>query len=78
MKRILLNSSCLTSAGYDPQDHVLEIEFSPDRIYQYLDVPVGVYQGLLDADSHGTYFNAEIKNRYRFLMVRQPRRASRF
>jgi hypothetical protein len=42
------------------------------RVYQYLDVPAGVFQGLLDADSHGTYFNEEIKNRYPFRMIRKP------
>jgi hypothetical protein len=72
MKRKSLDSSCLTSAGYDPQGHVLEIEFNPDRVYQYLDVPAGVFQGLLDADSHGTYFNEEIKHRYPFRMIRKP------
>jgi hypothetical protein len=63
----------LASAGYDPRGHVLEIEFRNGGLYHYLDVPNGEHQRLLDAESHGTYFNARIRNRYPFLVIRKPR-----
>jgi hypothetical protein len=76
MKRTPLDSSCLASAGYDRRDHVLEIEFRNGGLYQYLDVPSWEHQRLLDADSHGTYFNAHIRNRYPFQVIRRPRNGS--
>jgi hypothetical protein len=36
-----------------------------DREYIHFDVPVAVWQGFKDASSFGTYYNANIKRRYR-------------
>ncbi len=36
-----------------------------DREYIHVDVPVAVWQGFKDASSFGTYYNANIKRRYR-------------
>ena len=74
MKRLPLSSSCLASVGHDAKRHVLEVEFKNGGLYHYLGVPLWVKQGLLRADSHGTYFNAEIRNRYPFVMIRKPQR----
>jgi hypothetical protein len=78
MKRVPVSSSCLKSVGHDAQRRVLELEFTNQGLYQYLNVPAEEHQALLDAESLGTYFNEEIKNRYRFLMIRPPRRGSSF
>jgi len=33
-------------------------------MYQYFDVPENVYEELMNADSHGIYFSANIRNDY--------------
>jgi len=51
----------MISVGYDFETRVLEIEFIDGAIYQYFDVPEEIYQGLLNAESKGRYFNLVIK-----------------
>ena len=65
MNRFPVSSSNLTSVGHDPNTLTLEIEFNSGSIYQYFDVPYSEYQGLMQAGSKGTYFNANIKDNYR-------------
>jgi hypothetical protein len=62
MERQSVSSSNLASVGYDTQRHVLEVEFLNGSIYQYSGVPESEYRGLMSASSHGSYFNANIKN----------------
>lgn len=67
MKRTPVTSSSLCSVGYDPESSTLEIEFNNGRLYQYSEVPAEEHQGLMSASSHGTYFNANIRNRYPYV-----------
>ncbi len=62
MQRKPVDSSNLASVGYDSDAKILEIEFNSGGIYQYFDVPESVYEGLMSASSHGTYFDQNIKN----------------
>jgi len=64
MERTPVSSSNLRSIGYDPDTLTLEIEFNKSGLYQYHGVPQEVYDALMQAGSHGTYFNAHIKNSY--------------
>lgn len=64
MKRQSVESSNLASVGYDKDNELLEIEFKHGGIYQYFGVPIEVYKELMNADSHGKYFAANIKNDY--------------
>jgi len=66
MKRDHVDSSNLASIGYDPSNQILEIEFNHGGIYQYSDVPLEVYNEIMEADSHGKYFAKNIKNNYEF------------
>lgn len=61
MERIDVVSSNLASVGYDSYSMTLEIEFKKSGVYQYFKVPENVYEELMDADSHGEYFDANIK-----------------
>jgi hypothetical protein len=63
-KRIVVESNYLRSVGYDSSSQVLEIEFQRGEVYQYIDVPPAVYTDLMNAPSHGKYFNANIKEVY--------------
>jgi len=57
-------SSTLSSVGYDRRNRMLEIEFRNGHVYQYLDVPKGVYDGLCLAHSKGRYFNDRIRDSF--------------
>lgn len=66
MERMPVTSSNLQSVGYDLDSQTLEVEFNNGSLYQYSDVPQGEYDALMSADSKGTYFSANIRNRYPF------------
>ena len=61
MERTPVQSSNLASVGYDSASMILEIEFLKGGIYQYLNVPSDIYNGLMNAGSKGTYFDQNIK-----------------
>jgi len=67
--RVPVRSSNLVSVGHDPDRQVLEIEFRGGRVYVYYGVPVPVHAGLMGARSHGRYFHARIRGRYRYQRV---------
>ena len=64
VERVELQSRSIKAAGYDPEKALLEVEFHSGAMYRYGGVPARVYQELLAAESHGRYFNQNIRNRY--------------
>lgn len=66
MKRESVSSSNLASIGYDSENEILEIEFNHGGVYQYSDVPESEYVALMNADSHGKYFSANIRNDFKY------------
>lgn len=65
MQRDYVESSMITSFGYDLTNSILEIEFkSNGSIWQYFDVPESVYYEMKNADSCGKFFHANIKGEY--------------
>jgi hypothetical protein len=77
MKREAVESTTLRSVGYEPKSKVLEMEFESGVVYQYFEVPVGVFEALLRAESKGRYFNREIRDDYECMRVGANRRAER-
>ena len=69
MKRTPVNSSHLASVGYDPASRTMEVEFSHGAVYQYFDIPESEYQELMQAGSHGSYFNANIRGAFRYMRL---------
>lgn len=70
MKRVALQSSSLRSLGYDPEQQILEVEFSSGALYRYEAVPPEVVQALLEADSLGRHFNHVFKpQHYRYRRI---------
>ncbi len=69
MERESVSSSSIASVGYDSSTSVLEVGFCNGRVYQYSGVPQEVYDGLMNASSHGKYFNREIKGAYGYVRV---------
>lgn len=70
MEHILVISSNLRSVGYDHDSLTLEIKFRSGGLYQYYNVPVAVYDGLMSAGSHGKYHHQNIKRKYRYRRLR--------
>lgn len=64
MERQPVNSSNLVSIGYEEGSSTLEVEFKGNIIYRYYNVPGFEYERLMAANSHGIYFNANIKDNY--------------
>lgn len=65
MERQAVSSSNIASIGYDPDSETLEVEFlKSGRVYQYSNVPLFMYERLMQAPSVGIFFNAEIKDSY--------------
>jgi hypothetical protein len=60
MERIPVSSN-LRSVGYDAATRTLEVEFKAGGLYRYLNVPAYVYDGLMSASSHGSYFDEHVK-----------------
>ena len=69
MERIPLVSEVIASAGYHPQTHTLELEFTSGRVYQYQAVPRGTFEWLLRAKSKGGFFTRMIQDRYAYCDV---------
>lgn len=66
MDRIPVDSTTLASVGYDAGTQLLELEFTSGRVYRYFDVPSETYDLLMAAASKGQFFNASIRDRYRY------------
>ena len=64
MNMIPVNYSNLEAVGYE--SGILYISFHHGGAYCYYDVPVHIYRELMQADSHGKYFHANIRNVYRY------------
>jgi hypothetical protein len=58
-----VESTVVDAIGYS---RVLEIVFESGRVYQYYDVPEEVFYGMLNADSKGKFFNANVRGKYSF------------
>jgi hypothetical protein len=70
MKRKPVVSSVLQSIGYSAETLTLEVEFVGQKeIYQYHGVSKKIFDELMLASSHGKYFNANIKDQYKFTKV---------
>jgi hypothetical protein len=64
-----VTSTAILRIEYDEFLHQLQITFAGGNTYVYYDVPGSVYTGFLQASSKGTYFNACIRDRYRFTQL---------
>ena len=62
MSGVALHSSWLAAAHYQDPAGVLELEFCDGAVYAYFQVPRRIFAELLQAESAGRYFNAQIRN----------------
>ena len=64
-----VRSHDLALIGYDHATSILEVVFRAGGVYRYHGVPENIYQGLMTAPSHGTFFQKHIKVQYSFVKV---------
>ncbi|HEX4666375.1 MAG TPA: KTSC domain-containing protein [Chthoniobacterales bacterium] len=76
IRREPVASSNVASVGYSRHFRALEIEFTRGAVYRFLEVPPGVYRGLIASQSKGHFIAENIRGKYRFMRVR-PKRSSR-
>ncbi|MET8542630.1 KTSC domain-containing protein [Kitasatospora sp. NPDC004799] len=70
MDLVPVQSSNLAAVGYESNEGVLEVHFKNGAVYQYLNVPVLVHQGLMVASSKGGYLDRFVKKAgYRYVRV---------
>jgi lysyl-tRNA synthetase class 2 len=62
-------SSVIRAYRYDPLDHQLDVLFVSGRQYRYFDVPEQTYQEMRRAFSKGQYFNANVRDQYRYAQL---------
>jgi KTSC domain len=67
MRRTHVDSSAVSSVGYDERSSVLEVEFSSGDVYDYYEVPPTVYKDLLRAPSIGSFVSQRVRDRYPFV-----------
>jgi hypothetical protein len=70
MEMVPVNSSNLSAVGYDEDSGLLCIEFNNGHAYEYYDVPKYEHDGLMSADSHGSYAAQNIYKQYRQSKIR--------
>ena len=62
MDRKYVESSMITSMGYDFQQAILENEFkSNGQVWQYFDVPESLWYEMESASSVGKFFHSNIR-----------------
>ena len=69
MIRESVQSSMITSIGYDENTSTLEVEFNSGAIWQYYDVPGSIYYDMMNSGSLGKFFHSNIKRQYREAQV---------
>ena len=66
-----VQSSVMTFVKFDDEAGELDITFTSGKTYRYLQVPAEIYDGLLDAESKGEFFNDNIKDAFVYSEVRR-------
>ena len=61
-----VDSTTLATVAYDCSAQLLRLEFRSRAVYFYFGVPPAIHRGLMAATSKGSYFNRNIRGRFRF------------
>jgi hypothetical protein len=68
--RLAVESSSITSVGYNARQRILDVQFHSGAVYRYWSVPKEVHAQFLKAPSKGRYFSAQIRSKYPFQKLR--------
>jgi hypothetical protein len=67
---ITVNSTNIDSVGYNADTQTLTVKFKVSgQIYEYLNVPQTLYEGLMTAESKGKYINDNIRSQFTYRRV---------
>ena len=66
-----VESGLFSSVAYRASVRQLYLRFQDGRIYRFFDCPVTVYDEFIVAASKGRYFSQQIRNHFRYEMVRR-------
>ena len=72
-----VESGLFSSAAYRASARQLYLRFQDGKIYRFFDCPVTVYDEFIAAASQGRYFSQQIRNRFRFELVRRGSSSNR-
>ena len=77
--RLPVNSTAITSVGWDQATGTMEIQFIQGAVYQYYLVPMETFAALMNAESIGGYFNANIRPNFAYKLIArvEPPRAQK-
>ena len=59
----------ITTVQYDEIEQVLEITYQSGHIYAYFNVPLKIYEQLIQADSKGRYMHENIIDVYDYANI---------
>ena len=69
MEMVSVDSSNIRAVGYDDAQNTLQVEFLNGSLFQYFDVPMNVFEGLLTAGSVDSCLHQTVKGVYRYSRV---------
>ena len=69
MRLTPVDSEMLIAAGYDQKSRILQVVFRTGETYSYKEVPFSEFDGLMSADSKGTYMHRRIIGHYDYERV---------
>jgi hypothetical protein len=64
MRMVPVSSSAINAVGYDADTRQMNIEFKQGHTYTFCGVPESIFNGLLNAQSVGSYYDQHIRDRY--------------
>ncbi len=65
MAMVPVKSSNIKAVGYDADTRMLTVEFGSGAQHTYADVPPETHQALMDAESVGKFFHANIRSAFK-------------
>lgn len=65
----MVDSSNVEAVGYDADNSAVYVRFLSGDTYVYSGVDQGTFEGLLNADSVGSYLNRVIKPHYEYSKI---------
>jgi hypothetical protein len=71
MELQFVESSMIQAFGYDEANETLLVIFNSGKTYQYSEVPPETYEGLLEADSKGSYMRNYVIDCYPYTQMRK-------
>ncbi len=73
MNLTTVESSMIYAVGYDEDSQKLVVVFNSGKTYEYYDVPLEEYEGLMESGSKGRYMRGNIIDFYPCSQVRGRR-----